>query len=707
MNNFSQAMTIMGTVTGRDLAETGPSFEVQCRSGDKFTVQVGSETYFEVVRNLDGENLDRYPNPPGFDFGKPADRIRKYLGVDGSPGPLVTVHGILQEHQGRTRFEGRQVFLVQREDGSYLFEQPHWWIYQSTRLADQWLDVLFGDKRAYELEDFVKLYQTNLSIAGMPDDDNLQECAVLSRLIYGLSAAYLISGDERYRLAAQAGVKFQRDAFRSVSHDGQYCFWAFGRRRRKYGTQIIIGSEFEDDKNSIPLYEQIYALAGLAQYYRISLDWEVLEDIRRTIRAFNAYYLDEKSEDPTRPGFGGYFSHIDYATMRPDRNEKPANNNKKNWNSVGDHIPAYLINLLITLDPLPQGQQRQDLQELYDTCRTMLDRTTSLILDKFPDPASPYVNERFDEEWNPDHSYGWQQNRAVVGHNFKIAWNLTRVASYYDYLVQQRRPVPKGGVDPAEMSKRCMELANKLCRAMTGLGIDQIRGGCFDAVERNPSNGMPVQFSWGNTKDFWQQEQAILAYLILHGYTGDADYLTHSRDMCAFWNLFFLDREHRSMYFRVNDNGLPVLSGQYGKKGGHSDAAGYHVFELNYLAHVYTRAYVAPGTGSDPTFCIYFKPDRYTELRSINVLPDFIAPDRVRIAQVTINGVPRRLIVSDQFQLELREEDLGCDIMVMFRGVPGAKSSGESKTKSKGRKQASAKGGAGRRGASARRAKES
>ena len=30
---------------------------------------------------------------------------------------------------------------------------------------------------------------------------------------------------------------------------------------------------------------------------------------------------------------------------------------------------------------------------------------------------------------------------------------------------------------------------------------------------------MPTQFAWGATKDFWQQEQGILAYLILYGAT--------------------------------------------------------------------------------------------------------------------------------------------------------------------------------------------
>jgi hypothetical protein len=272
----------------------------------------------------------------------------------------------------------------------------------------------------------------------LPTEDNLQECAVLSRLIYGLSAAYLIVGDERYRKAAEAAVRFQREAFRSLSHNSQYCFWAFGRRRGRYGTELLVPSESGDDNGSIPLYEQIYALAGLANYYRISLDWEVLEDIRRTVRAFNEFFLDEEREgDPAFRGEGGYFSHIDYSTMRPERNANEANDLKKNWNSFGDHIPAYLVNLLLALDPLPLGS-REDLEEFLDIAREMLERMTTLIIEKFPDknPTIPYVNERFLANWEPDHVYSWQQNRAVVGHNFKIAWNLTRVSNYYNSLAR-------------------------------------------------------------------------------------------------------------------------------------------------------------------------------------------------------------------------------------------------------------------------------
>jgi hypothetical protein len=369
--------------------------------------------------------------------------------------------------------------------------------------------------------------------------------------------------------------------------------------------------------------------------------------------------------------------------MRPELNKNPNNNLKKNWNSVGDHIPAYLVNLLLALDPLPIGG-RQELQELQEASRELLERVTILILDKFPDanPNIPYVNERFYADWTPDHSYEWQQNRAIVGHNFKISWNLTRVANYYTTLAEQPSR-GKGRSNSSQASQqhykdlaaRCMKMADRLGKAMTEVGIDQVRGGCFDAVEREPYAGfstMPVEFTWGNTKDFWQQEQAILAYLIMFGRLQDPLYLAMARETEAFWNIFFLDREHRGMYFRVTDNGLPVVQGGFEIRGGHSDASGYHCFELNYLAHIYNRAYVGPANNSDSSFCMYFRPDRASRMRSINVLPDFMAPGTVSVEEVTVDGIPRPHADPNYFQVELTDSDLGANIVVRFRARKAA-----------------------------------
>ena len=319
--------------------------------------------------------------------------------------------------------------------------------------------------------------------------------------------------------------------------------------------------------------------------------------------------------------------------MTPEENRA-----KKNWNSTGDHIPAYLINLILTIEPVPQGPLRQQFESLLKVCIDILEETSSLICEKFPDPNSDYVYERFHADWTPDLSYRWQQNRAVVGHDLKIAWNLTRCANYFQMRAKRLRDQgqEQDATGCEERARRCLEVATRQADRMAEVGLDKIRGGIFDCVERNPNGGMPTQFAWGSTKDFWQQEQGILAYLILYGATHDLRYLQLARESSAFWNLFFLDRERQGYFFRTTEDGLPILEGQYGMKSSH--AIGYHAFELAYLGHLYTRTHVADGDGTDNSFCLYFKIDSIEPQQSINVLPDFMPPGRVRISSVRANG---------------------------------------------------------------------
>ena len=182
----------------------------------------------------------------------------------------------------------------------------------------------------------------------------------------------------------------------------------------------------------------------------------------------------------------------------------------------------------------------------------------------------------------------------------------------------------------------------------------------------SPRDGRPVEFAWGNTKDFWQQEQAILAYLILNGYTGNPDYLQHAREMEAFWNLFFIDRDRASVFFRVTADGLPVIAGNYADKGGHA-IAGYHSFELNYLAHTYNRAFSYRERRDDNVFCMHLKPHVNSGQRSINALPDFFGPNDLEVCAVVIDGVQRQNVLPDQYQIKLELSELGSDVAVELR----------------------------------------
>jgi len=660
VRDFNQSLTVAGFVTEVRADKGEPAFLLQARSGDVFKAVVGPTTNYQVLTNLDKIDRDRVKDPD--DVARDDDiifKLQKYIRLK----RVVFVSGIYQENGNQQRFEARTVYLLHSDPVRYLFEETHWWLAQVTQMADRILDHLFDARRSYTIDDFSKFYRTNLNILGQPIDDDVQECAVLSRLIYDLSSAYLMTGAERYFLAARAAVGYLREAFRSLSHDGEYCFWAYGRRRNaegEKGESLIFASQGPDDQGTIPLYEQIYALAGLAQFYRITLDWEVLEDIRRTINTFQSYFWDSSgAKDKGFAGAGGYYSHLDPATMRPDSPALGNNCSRKNWNSVGDHIPAYLVNLILALDPLPQGHARPMLESLLKTCIGIFEEVSSLIVEKFPDQESDYVCERFHADWSKDLTHGWQQNRAVVGHNLKIAWNLTRCAHHYQFCAKRLRDAGRS-VDAGPYEQRaeaCLRVAGRLAERMAEVGLDKIRGGVFDCVERRPGGEMPIQFAWGATKDFWQQEQGILAYLVLYGATGHEDYLQLARECSAFWNLFFLDRERQGYFFRTTENGLPIIEGQYGMRSSH--AIGYHAFELSYLAHTYTRTFVAAGGGSDNSFCLYFKVQANGDQESINVLPDFMPPGKLEICRVRANGVDvtadRKPDSPDDFQILLND----------------------------------------------------
>ena len=206
----------------------------------------------------------------------------------------------------------------------------------------------------------------------------------------------------------------------------------------------VFASEFGDDYDAIPAYEQIYALAGPIQTYRITGDPRILRDAEMTVDLFDRFYLDRNQ--------GGYFSHLDPITLDPRSEALGPNRAKKNWNSVGDHAPAYLINLW-----LATGEDRY---------ARMLEYTFDTIAKYFPNyDESPFVQEKFFEDWSPDRTHMWQQNRGVVGHNLKIAWNLMRMYGL--------KPKPEYEA-----------LARKIAEVMPAIGGDQQRGGWYDVMER-------------------------------------------------------------------------------------------------------------------------------------------------------------------------------------------------------------------------------
>jgi mannose/cellobiose epimerase-like protein (N-acyl-D-glucosamine 2-epimerase family) len=522
------------------------------------------------------------------------------------PRQFVFAYGAFYPGGATGKFEAQWLVFPGNGPGVYRHEEPDWWINQSNSIGHSYLRWQFNHP-GQEID--YRNYRTMLHLAGAKKGDYLQETDTISRMIYGLSTAYMLTGDDAFLDACERGVLYLREHMRFHDEDNDVVYWYHGIKVEGDREHKLLTSEFGDDYYSIPAYEQIYALCGPCMTYRLTGDPKILWDMQKTIKLFDNYLKDMN--------LGGYFSHLDPISLDPRAESLGNNRAKKNWNSVGDHAPAYLINLY-----LATGDQKY---------ADFLEYTFDTIAQRFPDyQNSPFVNERFLEDWSHDQTWGWQQNRAVVGHNLKIAWNLMRMQSL------KQKPAYIG-------------LARRIAEVMPAAGADRQRGGWYDVVERAVRpDGEHYRFVWHDRKAWWQQEQAILAYLILHGVLRDPEYLRFAREAASFYNAFFLDHDDGGIYFNTLANGYPYLLGTERLKGSHSMSA-YHSMELCFLSAVYINLLIT----KQPMF-FHFKP--YPDAFPNNVLrvaPDLLPPGSVYLEECWVDGELYRDFDSQQLTVKL------------------------------------------------------
>jgi anti-anti-sigma factor len=604
---FSFSDTIAGYVKSFDAAND--TFLLETSDGREFNVALTSNTFAEIARNLDEPYVDA------------TGQMQQML----TPGRFLYAYGPFFPESGTVNFEAKHIVFVGRAVDEYIFLRPDFWAKQCASLSNFYYRAEWGNGPV----DF-RNYRTTISLGGVKGSDYRQETDTISRMTYGFASAYLLSGDERFLEAAEAGTDYLRDHFRFYDSKDKIVYWFHAIDVQGEHERKVFASEFGDDYDAIPMYEQIYALAGPMQTYRITGDPRILQDAEMTINLFDKYYIDRDK--------GGYFSHIDPVTLDPRAASLGPNRARKNWNSVGDHAPAYLVNLW-----LATGEDRY---------ADFLEYTFDTIEEHFPDyENSPFVNERFHEDWSHDQEYGWQQNRAVVGHNLKIAWNLMRMHSL--------RP-----------KEKYVELAKKIADLMPDAGSDRQRGGWYDVVERTLGEGQEhYRFVWHDRKAWWQQEQAILAYLILAGCLGEetGDYMKHANEASSFYNAWFLDHDEGGVYFNVLANGLPYLLGTERFKGSHS-MGNYHASELCYLAATYQNLLLTKD-GLD----LYFKPlPNGFKDRILRVQPDILPVGSIKIDQVWIDDKPHADFDSDALTVKL--PDTSDRVRVKVRIVPAVAS---------------------------------
>ncbi|ELS00057.1 hypothetical protein [Gloeocapsa sp. PCC 73106] len=582
--NFTFSDLIAGYITKVEFPEVFDSqgiFTLKTSDDREYEVKVTYACYAELVRNL-GEPFQIAPS------------IKDIL----IEGRFIHVYGVFYPEKSGLKFEAKHIVLFGRDGNHLRFEEQNWWIHQIQQLLNFYLEAQFGVNEGEEID--YRNFRTDLSAEGkkLTGEQNLD---TISRLIYGFATAYMMTGDERALEAAVKGSEYMQQHFRARNTSEGTCYWYSQVNIQPDGTlRKFIGSQAGGDEggNAMPCYEQIYALAGLTQTFRITGNREILRDIEDTISFLHRYYKDHSSN-------GGYYSHLDPVTLSPHSESLGINKGRKNWNSIGDHAPAYLINLWLATEK----------QEYAD----FLEYTFDLICQYFPDyDYSPFMNEKFLDDWSRDLNWGIQQARCVVGHNLKVAWNVTRMQSL-------------------KCKDTYKTFAHQIADAIPSAGCDNQRGGWYDMMERTLKEGEEFhRVVWHDRKAWWQQEQGILAYYIMAGvYNDKPEYLRYAREGAAFYSAWFLDYEEGAIYFNVLGNGQPYALGTERDKGSHS-MAGYHSFELCFLGAIYSNLLV----NKEP-MDFYFSPEPGVwEYNILRVAPDILPRGSIKLSEVWINGQP-------------------------------------------------------------------
>ena len=116
LGNYTQHLTIMGTVVSVDPRGESPTFTMKSRGGDVVKGTVAGDTFFPALRNLDGLDRDRYAEPADSTAQGLGAKLAKYA----MPGRLIVAEGIYQVRDGREWFDVKRFHVLHSQTGAPL-----------------------------------------------------------------------------------------------------------------------------------------------------------------------------------------------------------------------------------------------------------------------------------------------------------------------------------------------------------------------------------------------------------------------------------------------------------------------------------------------------------------------------------------------------------------------------------------------------------
>jgi mannobiose 2-epimerase len=446
--------------------------------------------------------------------------------------------------------------------GSAQIGTREYWVGQVTHIVD------FFARVSVDREDGG--YYTSIDYSGKIIDPHHKFLMPTSRQIYAYSVAYMLTGVRRYLDLATHGVQF-------VLGPGPYDrsglnghFRCTAEKDVYWVEQVDKSGRLSDDEREEPVLlinQQTYALTGLIAYYEATRDVStsgverhaILDIIRRGYTFITRRFRDEVH--------GGFFDRYDVARQAPVAT--------KGYNSTVYPATSAFFDLTRIADPAWRLEILGEIRQL-----------ANLFVKHFPDPTTGFIKENFTQDWTPEWR-GWQlkevrrqvqelaeeagpdeEKSGTFTASIGIAGHNTQGALF---LLRARTLLQKEDLLTAEEAAGWYATARQLVDNMLERAYDSQFGGWHDAFVRETGQKM-----WHTNKDWWQQEQGLLATgLLALSETGDGGerYRRPTLQTLAFWDSAFIDRDLGGDRKKVSREGAPLpqeFKGDVGKSSYHS-----------------------------------------------------------------------------------------------------------------------------------------
>ncbi|MES2822504.1 MAG: cellulose binding domain-containing protein [Pseudomonadota bacterium] len=420
-------------------------------------------------------------------------------------------------------------------------------------------------------------FHTFINRDGSPSGANQKSMNGQSRLAYGFTRAFQLTGDDKYLEHAHHALRFLYD---HAWQEG----WYFVTDDRG----VPIANQFANVRWWS--FQQHYALLGMGAMVEATggqMTWGdgAETDLTWLNRGVNSNYNRLWDSDPSRLG---YFEYI-------DRNW--TNGTGKGFTPTVDAITTHAA-MLATLYDDPMHEQR--LRDLADIIVTRFAGNMNQAAVGFP--------EVFNTNWQID----FNTREADIGHLYKTSWVLLRA-----YLNNPTR---------TDYRDTAHGIFMDLAKANT---FDKVNGGIYSTL-----NWQTGELTSSN-KNHWKLEQGFNSGMINY-YTAtnqsDKDiYLQVADGSLDFFMTHMRDTVLGDIWAEVNIDGTVVVDAD---KGG-LFSAGYHSIELGYYTYMYGKLYYQ----LQPVQ-LYYKYPVAAQARAIKLTPIDIQDDQLIVTAVERDGVP-------------------------------------------------------------------